>query len=57
MHVEHIASVQSKSVIVLTAGLSIEAVIGWFSALILRPEYTASERSQFLGHFRKIVHF
>lgn len=30
MYVEHIASVQSKSVIVLTVGFSIDALIGDF---------------------------
>lgn len=45
MYVEHAASVWCKSVIVLTAGFSIDILIGDFSALILHQKYTDGRSS------------
>ena len=52
MYVEHIASVWWKSVIVLTAGLSIDILIGDFQ-LSFCTKNTLSAEEKFLGHFRK----
>lgn len=54
MYVEHIASVQWKSAIVLTAGFSIDFLIGDFQ-LSFCTENTWQRK--FLGHFRKNVSF